>query len=161
MVSLLVSASVHVSWYRSLVSSVYGAYTVWPWPCISPLSHTSVSPSLVRACVCVNVYCQHKPPDSPGMLMEFRLFFQVTVVCALRGVSVNSYTASGDKHTCAASRTYADLNVCRPTPLTRRNGPHLVSVNAIAAGWWWQPLSTCYHSRCPSIELEKESRNKV
>lgn len=91
--------------HRYLLS--VGAYTIWPWPYIYPISHTSVSPCPVchpvRASEYVNVYCQHKPPNSPGMLMEFRLFFQVTVVCALRGVSVNSYKASGDKHTCTAS----------------------------------------------------------
>lgn len=125
----------------------------FPHLCLS-LTRACVSAS---ACVCVNVYCQCKPPDSPGMLVEFRLFFQVTVVCALRGVSVNSYPWSGDKHTCTASRTYAGLIVCLLAPLTRRIGPQLVSLYATPAAWRWQSLSTCYHGRHPSIELEGDS----
>lgn len=105
----------------------------FPHLCLS-LTSACVSVS-VCVCVRVNVYCQRKPPDSPGMLVEFRLFFQVTVVCALRGASVNSYPASGDKHTCTASRTYAGLTVCLPAPLTRRNGPPLVSLYAVPAAW--------------------------
>lgn len=87
MVSLLVSASVCVSWYHSLVSMSVRPTQFDPDP-VSPLFPTPLSHT-VGVCQCV---LSVQTPRFSGMLVESRLFFQVTVVCALRGVSVNSYT---------------------------------------------------------------------
>lgn len=83
-VSLLVSASVCVSWYPSAVSVSVRPTQFDPDP-VSLLFPTPLPLS-------VGVYCQGQTPRFAGMLVEFRLFFQVTVVCASRGVSVNSHT---------------------------------------------------------------------
>lgn len=143
-----ITASVSIS--ACQLVSLTGIFSLWGLHSLTLTQYLPLFPHLclslssagVCVCVCVNVYCQHKPPDSPGMLVEFRLFFQVTVVCALRGMSVNSYTASGDKHTCTASRTYAGLNVCRPAPPTRRTSPHRAPLKAMAAAGRGQPSST-------------------
>lgn len=87
MVSLLVSASVCVSWYHSLVSMSVRPTQFDP----DPVSLLFPTPLSLVVCVCQCVLSA-QTPRFPGMLVEFRLFFQVTVVCALRGVSVNSHT---------------------------------------------------------------------
>lgn len=121
MVSLLVLASVCVSWYHSLVSMSVRPTQFDPDP-VSPLFPTPLS---LNACVCV---CQcvlsAQTPRFPGMLVEFRLFFQVTVVCALRGVSVNSHTER-EINTLTLSHAYTNLVTSQPTPCTVKNSPPL------------------------------------
>lgn len=94
---ITVSVSVSASQLVSLTGiCICEAYTSWPWPCIYLFSHTSVS----------RVYCPPKTPKFPGMLVEFWLFFQVSVVCALRDVLVNSHTAIRDKHASTVTCIY-------------------------------------------------------
>lgn len=114
MVSLLVSASVCVSWYHSLVSMSVRPTQFDPDP-VSPLFPTPLS-------LVVSVYCQPQTPRFPGMLVEFRLFFQVTVVCALRGVSVNSHTG---REINTLTLSHANLVTSQPTPCTVKNSPRL------------------------------------
>lgn len=115
MVSLLVSASVCVSWYHSLVSMSVRPTQFDP----DPVSLLFPTPLSLVVCVCQCVLSA-QTPRFPGMLVEFRLFFQVTVVCALRGVSVNSHTGR-EINTFTLSHTYTNLITWQPTPCTVKN----------------------------------------
>lgn len=116
MVSLLVLASVCVSWYHSLVSMSVRPTQFDPDP-VSLLFPTPLSlvVRMVHQCV-----LSAQTPRFPGMLVEFRLFFQVTVVCALWGVSVNSHTGR-EINTLTLSHAYTNLVTLQPTPCTAKN----------------------------------------
>lgn len=118
MVSLFLSASVCVSWYRSLISM-----SVRPTE-FNPDSSLSHSPHLYLSCfVCVCVresVLSAQSPKFAGILMEFRLFFQVTVVCALWGVSVNSHTGR-EINTLTLSHTYTGFVTSQLTPCMEEN----------------------------------------
>lgn len=117
MVSLLVSASVCVSWYHSLVSVSVRPTQSDP----DPVSLLFPTPLSLVVCVCQCVLSA-QTPRFPGMLVEFRLFFQVTIVCASWGVSVNSYTGR-DINTPTLPHAYTNLVTQQPTPYS---GIHLV-----------------------------------
>lgn len=123
MVSLLVSASVCVSWYHSLVSMSVRPTQFDP----DPVSLLFPTPLSLAVCVCQCVLSAQTPRFS-GMLVEFRLFFQVTVVCALRGVSVNSYTGR-EINTLALPHAYTNLVTWQPTPCTGINSLRLTRLN--------------------------------
>lgn len=125
MVSLLVSASVCVSWYHSLVSMSVRPTQFDPDP-VSLLFPTPLSLVVcvfARMCVCQCVLSA-RTPRFPGMLVEFRQFFQVTVVCALRGVSVNSHTGR-EINTLTLPQSYTNLITVQPTPCTVKNSLQL------------------------------------
>lgn len=64
------SVSIGVCQLVSLIGIyVCEAYTFRPWPCVSPVSHTSLS-----RCLGVSVYCQPKPPDSLVWWWNFDYF---------------------------------------------------------------------------------------
>lgn len=112
MVSLLVSASGCVSWYNSLVSVSVRPTQFDP----DPVSLLFLTPLSFVDCVCQCVLSA-QTPRFHGMLVEFRLFFQVTIVCALRGVSVNSYTGR-EINTLTLPHAYTDFITWQPRAFT-------------------------------------------
>lgn len=150
MVSLLVSASVCVSWYHSLVSMSVRPTQFDPDP-VSPPFPTPLSLT-VSVCQCV---LSVQTPRFSGMLVESRLFFQVTVVCALRGASVNSYPG-GINRTRTALRIYNPRHAAVHT-LTGTNLLRLTRLT-VDSVQHWHSLSFNHHSGCLRVKLGEYSK---
>lgn len=101
MLSLLVSASVWVSWYHSLVSV---SVRPTPWPCISPISHTSV----------LLVYCQPKPQISWYVGGISAIFPGHCCLCLARCVCKSPHR-EGDKHTLTVTHIYKPHHIAAHT----------------------------------------------
>lgn len=101
MLSLLVSASVWVSWYHSLVSV---SVRPTPWPCISPISHTSV----------LLVYCQPKPQISWYVGGISAIFPGHCCLCLARCVCKSPHR-EGDKHTLTVTHIYKPRHIAAHT----------------------------------------------
>lgn len=105
---ITVSVSISVCQLVSLTGIyVCEAYTIWPWPCISPVSHTSVSRCLcVCAHVCVSVCIVSQNPEIPWYVGGISTIFPGhCCLCLARCVSKFPHR-EGDKHTHAATVIY-------------------------------------------------------
>lgn len=121
MLSLLVSASVWVSWYHSLVSV---SVRPTPWPCISPISHTSV----------LLVYCQPKPQISWYVGGISAIFPGHCCLCLARCVCKSPHR-EGDKHTLTVTHIYKPRDIAAHTLY----GEEFTATNSLTV---WLRLST-------------------
>lgn len=121
MLSLLVSASAWVSWYHSLVSV---SVRPTPWPCISPISHTSV----------LRVYCQPKPQISWYVGGISAIFPGHCCLCLARCVCESPHR-EGDNHTLTVTHIYKPRHIAAHTLY----GEEFTATNSLTV---WLRLST-------------------
>lgn len=108
---ITVSVSISVCQLVSLTGIyVCEAYTIWPWPCISPVSHTSVS-----RCLCVSVCIVSPNPQILWYVGGISTIFPGHCCLCLARCVCKFLHREGDKHTRAASRIYKPRHMAAHT----------------------------------------------
>lgn len=161
---ITVSVSIGVCQLVSLTGIyVCEAYTIWPWPCISPVSHTSVS-----RCLCVSVCIVSLNPQILWYVGGIWTIFPGHCCLCLARCVCKFPHREGDKHTCTATCIYKPRHIVAPHLVRWRfhclDSGHSLSFNPHLGHLWAELLrytiltsvlavSDLYHSKIQDDKL--------